>query len=565
MRILAFSDWRVQRISDIFDFFSTLNEPVDLILYAGDDIDRFKKNRVNYFSKLADKTTMKKVLVVKGNDDIFGKGVLRGKNVHDLHEEPYIYKNFAFLGSEAATSGPGLTYPEKYVKKHLEGQFNQVNGKKLVIVSHSPPYGILDYGIRFASQDKGTHNIGSKSLRKFIQQHSAKLVICGHCHSQGTLSYTFGNTMVANVSSHDDPGAKGNFALIDLNENSKPIIQWYDTFSTISEKSLRKIHGIGFHKCQILESSGIKSIKQFVAIKNLDKISKKTNFSQKNLEHLQLKAKSLLEKKIFQTSTLSLPTKNMIFFDIETDTACKKVWLIGILDNNKFKKMYAKNWNEEKKLLKSFLKFLEKKQNSVLVSFSGISFDWNVINKALARLKMDSAIFHSIPHIDLCQLLRQSFIFPNQSYALKDLGAYLDYPFKHQDLNGLWVASEYQNHLSEKRRLDRSVFEYNKDDVKTIPYILTKLKNDGYEIVGKEQYVEKIKQVESIKNQKIMKEVELFSRYRNSGFTLEQISQKFNRSIFYIYSRLNSRYRPSRTNRKYLARKMELITESKST
>lgn len=41
MRIVAFSDWRTQRFKELFNFLEQLDPPCDLILYGGDDTERF--------------------------------------------------------------------------------------------------------------------------------------------------------------------------------------------------------------------------------------------------------------------------------------------------------------------------------------------------------------------------------------------------------------------------------------------------------------------------------------------------------------------------------------------
>ena len=70
LRLIAFSDWRVQRISDVFNFIKDLDEPVDFILYGGDDVDRFEEEGVNYFTELSEYARQKKCLAVIGNDDL---------------------------------------------------------------------------------------------------------------------------------------------------------------------------------------------------------------------------------------------------------------------------------------------------------------------------------------------------------------------------------------------------------------------------------------------------------------------------------------------------------------
>ncbi|MGI4787909.1 MAG: metallophosphoesterase family protein [Janthinobacterium lividum] len=53
-----------------------------------------------------------------------------------------------------------------------------------IIVSHCPPFGIMD-AAGFARNPDGTWEkrpIGSKSLLAFIDEHSPRIVICGHVH-----------------------------------------------------------------------------------------------------------------------------------------------------------------------------------------------------------------------------------------------------------------------------------------------------------------------------------------------------------------------------------------------
>jgi hypothetical protein len=77
-------------------------------------------------------------------------------------------------------------------------------------------------------------------------------------------------------------------------------------------------------------------------------------------------------------------------------------------------------------------------------------------------------------HIDLSILLRRCFIFPNQRFALKDLGSYFNYPFKYADLDGLAVALAYHKHAEDRVVLDERVFDYNADDVKVLPFLVSK-------------------------------------------------------------------------------------------
>ncbi|MEE8570719.1 MAG: TM0106 family RecB-like putative nuclease [Candidatus Bathyarchaeia archaeon] len=473
MKILAFSDWRIQKISDIFEFLVNVGESIDFILYAGDDIGRFEDEGHNYFSEMSNYTNQNQVLAIIGNDDSPNvKNVLTKKNVHDLYEKPYIYEDYAFLGLEAATSGPALLlHSEKEVAKHLKNQYRQAKKKKIIILSHAPPYGILDLGIRFAPKNERTHHIGSKSLKRFIDKVPVELVVCGHCHSQGGLTENLNGVKILNVASHDNIGSKGIFALITCDPNCISV-NWHNTRELIRKNSLLRINGIGAVREKALTTMGVHTISDLANLRNIQSYSKETSFSEYFLRKLQLKANSILNNVTYQISPFNVEVQDNIFFDIETDISCEHVWLIGTLRNNEFKQFYADDLSEEKKILKKFLKYLQKYPESSLISYSGTNFDKNVVSRALKRKKLDYTLFRTIPHLDLCRLLKRSFIFPNQNFALKDIGRFFNYPFREEDLDGFFIALSYERHLRDDVKLEEYVFEYNEDDVRVLPYII---------------------------------------------------------------------------------------------
>lgn len=477
MRLLCFSDWRVQPIEDVYRFARNLEELPDFILYAGDDLGRFFEEGVNHFSELAEYTKQNKVLAVAGNDDLADvKIVLKSRNVHDLYRSPLIHEQFAFLGIEASTSGPGLLkHSEKEIEQHLKKQGRNIKDKTVIILSHTPPYGTLDLGIRFAKPEDGAHHIGSAALRDFILGHGVKLVVCGHCHSQGKLSSDLGETKVVNITSHDSPGAFGNFALIDVDSSGSLSVEFHDTSEQIATDSLLNLHGVGPVTESTLLKVGIGTVKQLSQARDLYKISDSSGIPISVIRKLKAKAKSFCEKRTFQIEEFKPISGELILFDIETDIACKRVWLIGTYKDGQFLQFSANTWAEERKMLSKFLDFLRSYPRSKLVSFSGTNFDRNVVERALRRLKLDFHSFLSHVHIDMCQQLRNCFIFPTQSYALKDLASFLGYEFKYSELCGLIVALEYHRHIQDGTPLNPKVFEYNEDDVKALSFIMEKI------------------------------------------------------------------------------------------
>lgn len=390
----------------------------------------------------------------------------------DLYEQSLITDKFGFIGLESSTKGPALfRHEENDFRKHLNYQSKHVAKKKLVIVSHTPPFKILDRGIRFASNEEGTHNIGSEALREYMDNNDVALIICGHCHSNGGRYETVNNTVIANVSSHDNPGAFGNICVIELTSEDTRI-DFHSTDELIDVSSPRKIHGIGPHYCDKLEKCEIKTIEQLANIENIASVSSISGFSIKHLSTLKAKAQSMLNSQVMQLSPFINPVFKPIYFDIETDVKCERVWMIGYLIDEKFTQLFAKNWDHEKRILTQFLEMLKQNPQRGLISYSGTNFDSRVVYNALQRQNLDANFFRIYTHIDLATHLKRAFIFPNQSYALKELGSYLDYPFKHSDMDGLDVAMSYHSHIENGTELPQNVFEYNEDDVRAIPYLM---------------------------------------------------------------------------------------------
>jgi Icc-related predicted phosphoesterase/uncharacterized protein YprB with RNaseH-like and TPR domain len=486
MRLLCFSDWRVQPINDIYRFLDTLDPKPDYILYAGDDIGRFQQDGVNHFSELANYSIQHCVIAVAGNDDIaLYKTVLAKDNVHDAHDNVLVSGDFVFVGLEGSTRGPGLLHhSELEVKSHLNKQLLATKGKKIIVLSHAPPRGVLDLGIRFATPGQGAEHIGSSALRDFIDRIKPLLVVCGHCHSQGGLLSCLGSTRVLNIASHDSAGAAGNFAIVDIGTDGSLGVSQYSTEDLIPKDSLLNIHGVGPSVEQAFSQSGIKTIEHLLNAPDLYKIAESSGLPFATVSRIKAKAKAHTEGKPFKLKDMPSIPDNVIFFDIETDIACERVWLVGTYSKAGFKRFYADSWEDEKSMLQDFLNFLIRNPNFMLISFSGINFDRNVIEKALRRLNLDYKSFLSFRHKDLALQIKECFIFSNQSYALKDLASHIGYKFKYPELDGFQVALEYHHHIIDKIPLNPMLFDYNEDDVKSLPFMIQQLTKLNQECIS---------------------------------------------------------------------------------
>ena len=115
-----------------------------------------------------------------------------------------------------------VIYPEVSIARHLHRAAKSVTGKHLIVVSHAPPRGAVDLAIRF-----GTRHIGSTALRNFLfKRRDVPLVICGHVHYCGARSDKLARSTIVNAASHDDPGAPGRVAVIELQSGKVLSVEW---------------------------------------------------------------------------------------------------------------------------------------------------------------------------------------------------------------------------------------------------------------------------------------------------------------------------------------------------
>ncbi|MDE1769379.1 MAG: TM0106 family RecB-like putative nuclease [Thaumarchaeota archaeon] len=490
LRIIAFSDYRVQDIDLLMDFLQKMEEKPDLILYAGDDIDRFVEHKMVFSSK--DPRIMKRGKMIRnrfeeiatlsklglcaviGNDDFpTVREYIQGKNVHSVQKDPFVFGDYVVIGIEGAIDDPkdksigiGFTlYSESTLKKHLANMKKKIKNKKMIILSHSPPRNTLDLAYRF-----GIRNIGSKALKEFIEknQNDIPLVVCGHVHLQGGKNTTIGKTSIVNAASHDNLGEPGRIAIIDISENNIKI-GWHEMYG------IEGIFGIGPVTYQKFKEAGIMTVDKLhgVSVEELCKYIKcNPNVASKFL----IRAKASYEKKIIILERMISIEDDSAFLDIETDLAQKLVWLIGIYfrKTNEFVQLVAHEPSQEKSMLKEFLNKMRGFKGKIY-TFSGTRFDERVIKNRLGYHKMDSTNLSEF--VDLAGYIQRSFAFPLKSYGLKSIASYFGYNYRHQDLSGMTVALEYLHNYqkTKDKKLMKKLLEYNEDDIYSLPWIMEKL------------------------------------------------------------------------------------------
>jgi len=179
---------------------------------------QFSLSTSNLFEKLASFSKYGLAAVIGNDEPPYARSMIKGRSVYNVHYTPLKVGNFLILGQEGAVAterfNPGyVIYREGDVKFHLTLAAEKKSpSDKIIIVSHTPPQGILDRAIRF-----GERSIGSKALRDFIEERGdVALAVCGHVHSCGGRSERLNKALILNVSSHDNHFSRAKVAWITL-------------------------------------------------------------------------------------------------------------------------------------------------------------------------------------------------------------------------------------------------------------------------------------------------------------------------------------------------------------
>ncbi len=237
-------------------------------------------------------------------------------------------------------------------------------------------------------------------------------------------------------------------------------------------RDLTQIRGIGPQRSRQLFNAGIRSCSDLRTTQDLDGLSQQTGIRLGLLQSFQYSAQAIQENIILRKRAFDLDIANVMFLDIETNLGCVKVWLIGVLYNGVFHQFYADTFEEEPDILRAFAQLVDKIQPKIIVSYSGMGFDQRVLIEAYYRNGLPCPRELRTRHVDLLQELHNCFILPSSSYRLKKLGAVFGYQFQHQTLDGFQVAMAYEHHLKYGGPLDLRLFEYNKDDVYALQYLI---------------------------------------------------------------------------------------------
>ncbi|MCS7103477.1 MAG: metallophosphoesterase family protein [Candidatus Korarchaeum sp.] len=201
MKLLAISDVHSSKTS----LSSLRRESFDAVLLAGDISN----------GSMSDVKEVLKFLRDLGSPVFFVPGNMDPKSLLDVHELEgclNIHGDKSYLGRYSIGGvGGGTISPFSTRIEFSEeeiGSLLKELGRVDVILTHTPPFGTKLDRVRSGI------SVGSRALRKYIEEYSPLLCVCGHIHESSGVE-RIGDTLAVN------PGSLswGMYALIELNED----------------------------------------------------------------------------------------------------------------------------------------------------------------------------------------------------------------------------------------------------------------------------------------------------------------------------------------------------------
>ena len=183
---------------------------VELILVCGDitNFGHVKQARL-LFTSLTDLNLP--LLYVPGNCDLSSFLEEKIENAQNIHASCVKIKDVTFIGVGGAPSSylhTPLEFPESWLMDALNRGFGMCSSeKKLIVLSHTPPF---DTKVDLAYVNR---HIGSRSVRRFVEEKEPLAVFCGHVHEAQGIDQ-IKETLIANPG----PAKRGKYALAEIDD-----------------------------------------------------------------------------------------------------------------------------------------------------------------------------------------------------------------------------------------------------------------------------------------------------------------------------------------------------------
>ena len=214
---------RIYAITDIHGYFTAvvkqrrniLKTKPDVVIIIGDIVHFGSINQVSAILKYLSFEDIP-TFFIPGNCDpreLLNVDIIRTcRNIHEKNVEMNNFVIVGFGGSNITPFNTLIEFNENEIYDRLKSSIDasDYRDKKLILVTHVPPYGTkLD--ITFMHQ-----HVGSKSVKRIIEEYQPLLSIHGHIHEAQGYDY-IGRTLIINPG----PASRGFYANIIIEEKDK--------------------------------------------------------------------------------------------------------------------------------------------------------------------------------------------------------------------------------------------------------------------------------------------------------------------------------------------------------
>ena len=193
---------RITTISDLHGFQPDLPGG-DLLIVAGDLTARDVRAEYNDVATWLENQNYEKIILVAGNHDNFlEKNILKtSEKTTYLCDSSIEFKGLRIYGTPWSKwfvgINPNCEAFTKYTEKELLERFVYIRKDTDILVTHTPPYGILDLS-------NNSERCGSEALRNVIDDLNIMYHFFGHIHENGLQKEVKGNTTFVNCSYVDE-------------------------------------------------------------------------------------------------------------------------------------------------------------------------------------------------------------------------------------------------------------------------------------------------------------------------------------------------------------------------
>lgn len=199
MNVLCVSDLHVEEECLKYLAAFIAKHAPDLVLVAGDFTDF---GPVSFAEEVLDSIEAP-VLAVAGNCDPKAVSELLEERGVSLHLRKRDFGGFSFVGFDGS-----ITCPTKTPNEHADEEFLQLRGlveSNTILLTHQPPF-----NTKADVVSSGLH-VGSRALRKVIEEKQPLACVCGHIHEAKGID-AIGATKILKV----EPLMRGKALLLEL-------------------------------------------------------------------------------------------------------------------------------------------------------------------------------------------------------------------------------------------------------------------------------------------------------------------------------------------------------------